>query len=88
MASPWYVYMVRCRDQSLYTGITTDPDQRLKAHNHGPTGARYTRSRRPVTLVYLEEAASRSAAGKREYAIKKMSPAQKATLIARADRGG
>lgn len=88
MASPWYVYMVRCRDQSLYTGITTDPDHRLKAHNHGPTGARYTRSRRPVTLVYLEEAASRSAACKREYAIKQMSPAQKAALIARADRGG
>lgn len=87
MAPTWFVYMVRCRDQSLYTGITTDPARRLRDHNEGPGGAKYTRARRPVTLVYLEEAVSRSAACKREFAIKKMSPAQKRTLIAMADQG-
>lgn len=82
MAANWFVYMVRCQDQTLYTGITTDPDKRLTAHNSKTTGAKYTRSRRPVSLVYLEETESRSAASKREYTIKQMTAAQKNALIA------
>ncbi len=84
MASKWFVYLVRCSDQSLYTGITTDPQKRIAAHNSNTGGAKYTRARQPVRLVYLEEAASRSAACKREYAIKQMSVDQKNSLIARA----
>ncbi len=86
MAANWFVYIVRCQDQSLYTGITTDPAKRLVAHNSGTNGAKYTRARRPVSLVYLEESDSRSAAGKREYAIKQMTVAQKKALIARAEK--
>jgi predicted GIY-YIG superfamily endonuclease len=78
--SRWYVYMVRCRDRTLYTGITTDIERRLTEHNTG-VGAKYTRSRRPVVLVYLEEHPSRSAAAKREYAIKKMDLAAKKQLL-------
>ncbi len=84
MPTNWFVYIVRCQDESLYTGITTDPDKRLQAHNSGRTGAKYTRSRRPVSLVYLEESDSRSAAGKREYAIKQLTVMEKKALIARA----
>jgi putative endonuclease len=64
----------------LYTGVTTDPVRRLKQHNAG-TGARYTRARLPVTLVYLEEAAGRGEALKREHAIKKLTRSQKLGLI-------
>lgn len=85
MPSNWFVYMVRCQDQTLYTGITTDPGKRLIAHNSQPTGAKYTRARRPVSLVYIEETVSRSAAGKREYTIKQMTVAQKNALITRAE---
>ena len=81
MAANWFVYIVRCQDQSLYTGITTDPDKRLAAHNSPKNGAKYTRSRRPVSLVYIEEHESRSTASKREYAIKQMSAAQKKAII-------
>lgn len=77
----WYVYMVRCRDGSLYTGITKDLDKRVKAHNSGKDGARYTRSRRPVTLVYAKQVASRSAAARLEYQFKRLPPAQKNLLI-------
>lgn len=83
MATNWFVYIVRCQDLTLYTGITTDPEQRLTAHNSGTTGAKYTRSRRPVRLVYLEETPSRSTASKREYAIKRLTPSQKRALVAR-----
>ncbi|MBU0681935.1 MAG: GIY-YIG nuclease family protein [Proteobacteria bacterium] len=81
MAANWFVYIVRCQDQTLYTGITTDPKERLLAHNSKTTGAKYTRSRRPVSLVYLEESDSRSHACKREYSIKKMTAPQKEALI-------
>jgi putative endonuclease len=84
MTTTWFVYIVRCQDQTLYTGITTDPKKRITAHNSAAGGAKYTRSRRPVSLIYLEETTSRSAASKREYAIKQMSVAQKNALIARA----
>lgn len=79
----WFVYMVRCRDGSLYTGITRDLARRVEEHNHGPNGARYTRSRRPVSLVYEEEVVSRSVALKREQAIKKLPVAAKRALIGR-----
>ena len=78
--SSWFVYIVRCLDRTLYTGITTDLDRRLAEHNAG-LGAKYTRPRRPVVLVYSEPAISRSAAASREYQIKKLSPAGKLDLI-------
>ena len=75
----WYVYMVRCRDNSLYTGYTNDPVRRLAVHNSG-NGAKYTRSRLPVTLVYQEELPDKIEAQKREWAIKQLTKAQKEAL--------
>jgi putative endonuclease len=77
----WVVYMVRCRDGSLYTGISTDIVRRLAAHNRG-VGANYTRSRGPVTLIHLERRRSQSAALRREAAIKALDRAQKLQLVA------
>ena len=74
------VYMLRCRDGSLYTGWTNDFPQRLAAHQAGK-GGKYTRSRLPVTAVYLEYAADRSAAMKREAAIKKLTAEEKRALM-------
>ena len=85
-APVWYVYMVRCADGTFYTGITTDPMRRIDEHNGaGPgaqRGARYTRARRPVALVYTEQAMSRSAAAKREWVVRRLSRPQKAALLA------
>jgi putative endonuclease len=78
---PYSVYIVRCSDGTYYTGIAIDVDKRLHEHNHSPKGARYTRSRRPVTLVYSEEQSDRSRAQKREYAIKRMTRKEKEFLI-------
>jgi putative endonuclease len=75
-----YVYMVRCRDGSLYTGWTTDLEKRVKTHNAGQ-GAKYTRSRLPVELVYYEELDTREAALRREAAIKKLSRERKELLV-------
>ncbi|HZI76652.1 MAG TPA: GIY-YIG nuclease family protein [Gemmatimonadales bacterium] len=75
----WTVYLVRCADGSFYTGITTDPVRRVTQHNAG-TGAAYTRSRLPVALVYLEPAADRSGALRREYAIRRLSRRKKEEL--------
>jgi len=77
----WTVYIIRCKDGTFYTGITNDLDKRLLAHNAG-TGAKYTKSRGPVELVYFEPTENRSTASKREYAIKKLSRAEKLDLIA------
>lgn len=79
----WSVYMVACADGSLYTGIARDVTARVQQHNAG-TGARYTRSRRPVTLVWQEPAASRAEALRREYGIKALPATRKRELV----RGG
>jgi putative endonuclease len=76
MPSRWFVYAVRCRDGSIYTGITTDVARRIKTHNTGKGGA-YTRSRRPVRLVFRETHPSRSSALKREAQIKGWSHSRK-----------
>jgi putative endonuclease len=77
----WMVYMVRCSDGTLYTGITRDLKKRIAAHNCGKNGARYTRSRRPVKLVYAAEVESKSAASRLEYRIKKLTSGEKNRLI-------
>ncbi len=82
--SQWVVYVVECADATLYTGITTNIERRLEQHNEG-RAAKYTRHRRPVTLVYVEHAAERGAALRREAAIKGLSTADKRALIAAAD---
>ena len=81
--SKWFVYLVRCRDGTLYTGITKDVARRCVQHNAG-TASHYTRSRLPVVLVYREPQASQSLALKREAAIKGMSREEKESLIRRA----
>jgi len=80
----WFVYIVRCSDNTLYTGIAKDVEKRLQQHNAGKEGAKYTRARRPVELVYRESAPSRSQAQQREYRIKQLSAAQKRQLIAQS----
>jgi putative endonuclease len=77
----WNVYMVLCRDGTLYTGIARSLGKRIDEHNSREGGARYTRSRRPVELVYSENVPSRSEALKREYEIKKLPRAKKKQLI-------
>jgi putative endonuclease len=78
----WFFYIVECRDNSYYSGITNDLAQRLKAHNQG-SGAKYTRGRGPVTLVYSEKQDSLSDALKREALVKRWSRAQKQQLFTR-----
>jgi len=81
----YYVYIVECADETLYTGIATELARRVEEHNSSEKGAKYTRVRRPVTLVYSEEYPDRSTASKREYEIKKkMNRSQKLKLIASA----
>jgi len=79
----WCVYMLRCADGTLYTGITTDVARRVAEHNgDGGPGARYTRSRRPVELVHVEAAANRAEAARREAAIKRLDRSRKLALCA------
>ncbi|MCE2725373.1 MAG: GIY-YIG nuclease family protein [Planctomycetaceae bacterium] len=80
-SSRWLVYLLRCRDGSLYTGITNDLPKRLKAHAAG-RASKYTRSRLPVRLAYKEAQRSKSAALKREAAIKRLRRAEKDRLLA------
>ena len=77
----WFVYILNCGDGSLYTGITTDLQRRLDEHNDGKLGARYTRARRPVELLWFERHDSRSNAATREAEIKKLDRQQKIQLI-------
>ena len=76
----YYCYMVECADGSYYTGWTTDPERRVKEHNAG-RGALYTKFRRPVELIYLEEVTDRSAAQRRENKIKKLTREKKVNLV-------
>lgn len=75
-----YTYIVECRDKTLYTGWTTDLEKRIKAHNEGK-GAKYTKSRAPVKLVYYEQYETKQEALKREYAIKQLTRKEKLALI-------
>jgi putative endonuclease len=75
-----YCYILECSDGTYYTGWTTDPERRVKQHNKG-IGAKYTSTRRPVKLVYLEQQLNRTDAMKRELAIKKMKRIQKSKLV-------
>lgn len=76
-----YVYILRCADGTFYTGWTTDPERRTKVHNSGK-GAKYTRARRPVELIYYEEFDDKIEAQRREWAIKQLTRAEKEELIA------
>ncbi len=77
----WWVYMLRCADDSLYTGVTTDVLRRWEEHNRGPKGARYTRSRRPVLLVLCVPVPDRASACRLEARLKRLSRARKERLI-------
>lgn len=79
--SRWFVYMVRCRDNSLYSGITTDIVRRELEHNTSAKGAKYTRVRRPVVMVFIQPAENRSVAAKLEAQLKKMNKLKKEQLI-------
>lgn len=81
METTWYLYILRCGDGTLYTGITTDVDKRLEAHRSG-LGAKYTRGRGPLELAYREKCGSHSDALKRELAVKRLTRTQKLALIA------
>jgi len=77
----YYVYIIKCNDDSLYCGITVDLDRRIKEHNESSKGAKYTRSRRPVKLVWSKLVGNRSEASKEECRIKKLSRLEKLKLI-------
>ena len=77
----WYVYILKCGDGSFYTGITTDLKRRINEHNSSKLGAKFTRGKRPVELVYSCKMNDRSAASKEEYRIKKLSKTDKIKLI-------
>ena len=77
----YYVYILECNDSTLYTGITTDLQRRVEEHNSSQKGAKYTSTRRPVSLVYSEVHKGKSEASKREYAIKKLTKSKKIELI-------
>ncbi|MBM9520696.1 GIY-YIG nuclease family protein [Desulforhopalus vacuolatus] len=80
----WHVYILRCADETFYTGITTDPARRLHEHNgERRGGARYTRTRRPVEMIWCEMAEDRAAASRREWEIKHLTRVQKKSLISR-----
>ncbi|MDG1751667.1 MAG: GIY-YIG nuclease family protein [Thalassotalea sp.] len=80
--SNWYVYLLRCADNSLYTGVTTDIERRVQEHNHcNKKGAKYTRVRRPVALAYQESAIDRKTACQREYQLKQLTKPEKEQLV-------
>lgn len=78
----WFIYILRCSDDTLYTGIAKDVDKRVEQHNtDNVKGAKYTRARRPVELMYWEACDSRSEASKREYVIKQLNRVEKLLLV-------
>ncbi|PCI62168.1 MAG: endonuclease [Gammaproteobacteria bacterium] len=86
MSSTWFTYFLRCADNSLYAGVTTDLKRRLLEHNeNNKLGAKYTRVRRPVNLVYAEINADRKTACQREYLLRNLKKVQKETLIKQFD---
>ncbi len=82
-----YMYMVRCADDTLYTGWTNNLEKRLKAHNEGKDGAKYTKSKRPVTLVYYEGFRTKEEAMQREYQVKQLTRKEKLSLISYYEEG-
>lgn len=80
--SSWFIYLIRCGDGSLYTGIATDVDRRLNEHKSGKRGAKYLRGRKPLRLVFRCRAVDRSEASRIESQIKKLSREQKEALVA------
>ncbi len=80
MSKNWYLYILKCVDNTLYTGITTDLGRRVSEHNSSDLWAKYTKTRRPVTLVYSETFSNRSEATKREIQVKKMKRSEKEKL--------
>ena len=80
-SNSWFVYVVRCSDNSLYTGITTEVERRVNEHNHSKSGARYTKTRRPVILEHVEQFSNRAQASRREWEIKQLSAKEKKGLI-------
>jgi putative endonuclease len=78
----WFMYVVRCSDGSLYAGVTKNLKRRVLEHNYGTRGAKYTRSRRPVEVVYEEECSDHSDALKKEWAFKKLSKTRKERRVA------
>ena len=87
MSADWYVYIAECSDGTYYTGITTSLQRRIKEHNETNRGAKYTRSRRPVKLIYSHIYECRSSASKAEYQFKKLTRRQKEGLIGKAKTG-
>lgn len=81
MKNQWYTYIVKCSDNTLYTGVTTDLERRVNEHNNSDKGAKYTKTRRPVKLVYNETHTDRSSSSKRESEIKKLSRIDKLKII-------
>jgi len=82
----YYVYILECRDKTLYTGITTDPERRLEEHNSSKLGAKYTGARRPVRLVYAKKFRNRSNASKEEARIKKLAKIEKIKIIEKYEK--
>ena len=83
--APWYVYIIRASDHTLYTGITTDLKRRLTEHQTGKAGAKYFRGRTAVAMVFTEPSNTRSSASKREAEIKKLTRSEKLRLIAKSN---
>ena len=81
--STWSIYVVRCADDSLYTGIATDVDRRLREHRDGRRGARYLRGRAPIELVYSQAVGDRSHASRIEYRLKQLAKTDKERLLRR-----
>jgi putative endonuclease len=87
LKASWFVYYLRCADNSLYAGITTDLTRRLNEHNTcNKIGAKYTRVRRPVKLAYAEKQENRQLASKREYQLKKLTKGKKEALVSNFDQ--
>lgn len=85
--TPWWVYMIRCDDGSLYTGVSTDPERRFREHLQQPQGAKYFNGRQPMAIVYTEPGHTRSTACQREAFIKKLKRSDKLMMISRAAPG-